>query len=680
MLGDRLFLEDLALVLCVGAITSVLFRQLRQPEVLGYLLAGVLVGPYTRIPLFADPERIHTLSELGVILVMFAIGLEFSLRKLMSVLPRAGPVGVIQIAALIWLGYAAGQALGWSGRESIFAGAILSVSSTMIVARVLSEIQAEKGLAELVLGVLIVEDLAAILMLAALTALAAGGEADIGVLAGTAGRLGGFLLLLIVGGYLLVPRVVRAVARLESPETLLVTSVALCFACAVLAEHAGYSVALGAFMAGALVAESGHAKQIESLVFPLRDLFAAVFFVAVGMLVDPVAVATHWKAVVLLSALVIAGKALSVSAGACLAGYSFSTALRAGLVLPQIGEFSFILAGVGVATGAIDGSLYAIAVSVSVVTTFLTPWLAKASGPLALWVEHRLPQSLLTYASLYGMWIERLGSRPREGGRGARLARRARWLLLDALCLVGVVIASALFESRLAQLVTDQSGLAPELARTAVRVAAVALALPFGIGAVRLSLALGQELALAVLPPQEVGQLDLGQAPRRALMWVLQAGVALVVGVPVLALTQPFVPLRYQGAAVLFALALSAVFFWRRARDLEAHVRAGAELVIEALQRQAADEPEPHLADVQSLLPGLDGLTPVRLASSSPAVGRSLAALDLRARSGASVIAITREPKGVIAPTGQETLLAGDVLALAGSSDAIRSARSLLGA
>ncbi len=679
MHGERLFLADLALVLCVAAVTSVLFRRLRQPVVLGYLLAGLIVGPHTPVPLFASSESLEVLSQLGVILVMFSIGLEFSLRKLAHVFPRAGLVGLIQIGVMLWLGYITGRALGWSSTQSFFAGAIVSVSSTMIIAKVFGEQRVERKLSDLVLGVLIIEDLAAILMLAILTAVATGeGAAAAGVLASTAGRLGAFLFALTVGGYLFVPRAIRAVAKLASPETLLVASVGLCFAFALMAEASGYSVALGAFLAGSLVAESGRHKQVEHLVAPLRDLFAAVFFVSVGSLVDPVAVADNWAAVGLFTAIVVVGKVLSVSLGAFLSGYDPSTALKAGMVMPQIGEFSFILAGVGVASGAIEPALYGIAVSVSVLTTFLTPWLVRASAPLALAIEHHLPKPLRTFASLYGSWLEDLRRRPRRDPLRFKLLKHAGWLVLDVLCFAGVVIGTSVYLERLVALLGENAGVGHDLARGLVLLAAGIVALPFVIGIVRLSRALGAELATAVLPREESGRPDLARAPRRAFVVALQLAIVIVVGGPLLALTQPFVPILYQAGVVLLALCALAFVFWRRASDLEAHVQAGAQVVVEVLARQGQQD-EPSLEDVQPLLPGLGGVTPVRLAPGSAAVGQTLAELDLRARTGASVIAITRAEGGLVAPTGREELRAEDVLALAGSREAIQAARAALG-
>jgi CPA2 family monovalent cation:H+ antiporter-2 len=676
---ERAFLADLALVLCVAAVTTIVFRKLRQPVVLGYLLAGLIVGPHTPTPLFlfADSENLETLSELGVILVMFSIGLEFSLRKLAHVFPRAGLVGLIDLGAMLWFGYITGRALGWSSQQSFFAGAIVSVSSTMIIARVFAERGVARRLSDIVFGVLIIEDLAAILMLAILTAVASGEDQTAGVLASTAGRLGAFLFLLTVGGYLFVPRVIRAVAKLASPETLLVSSVGLCFAFALLAEGAGYSVALGAFLAGSLVAESGRHRQVERLVSPLRDLFAAVFFVSVGTLVEPRALVENWGAVLVFVVVVVAGKVLSVGLGALLSGYDPSTSLQAGMSMPQIGEFSFILAGVGVASGAIEPALYSIAVSVSVITTFLTPWLVRASEPLALSIEHRLPKPLRTFASLYGSWLEELRTRPRRDPLRFKLLRHAGWLVLDVLCFAAVVIGTSLFLERLVALLGDR-GLTHAVGRALVLSAAGIVALPFVVGIVRLSRALGAEIAAAALPRQEGGMPDFAAAPRRAFVVALQLAIVIVVGGPLLALTQPFVPILYQASVVFLALCLLAFSFWRRASDLEDHVRAGAQVVVEVLARQGEGD-ELSLEDVQPLLPGLGAVTPVRLGPGSPAVGKTLAALDLRARTGASVIAITRAGGGLVAPTGREELRAEDVLALAGSREAIQAAREALG-
>src|SRR5688572_29614541 len=257
------FLGALAMVLCVAAVTTVLFQRLKQPVVLGYVLAGLIVGPHVPIPLVADRQIVQTLSELGIILLIFSLGLEFNLRKLLQVGPTAGLVAVIQSSFMIWLGFVTGRAFGWTPRESLFTGAIIAISSTTIIAKAFDEQNIKGRLRELVVGILIVEDLIAIVLMALLTGLASGSGLAPGPLTATILRLVGFLGGLIIVGMLVVPPAVRAIERLGRRETTLVASVGFCFAVALLAQAAGYSVALGAFIAGSLVAESGRGKAVE---------------------------------------------------------------------------------------------------------------------------------------------------------------------------------------------------------------------------------------------------------------------------------------------------------------------------------------------------------------------------------------------------------------------------------
>src|SRR5438874_664809 len=364
----NVFLTNLAIVLCVAAVTTVVFQRLRQPVVLGYILAGLLVGPHVPFPLVADDETIRGLSELGVILLLFTIGLEFTIEKLLRVGAAAAIVAAVEVSIQIILGDLAGRIFGWSARESLFAGAVVAISSTTIIAKAFAELRIGGRLRELVLSILIVEDLIAILLLAALTTLSAGGlsAARLGI---TAGRLALFLACVAAAGLLIIPRLVRAILKLDRPETTAVASVGICFAFALLAQRFGYSVALGAFLAGTLVAESQHGAAIEHLLQPVRDLFAAVFFVSVGMLIDPGLVRQHWAAILVLSAVVIAGKTAGVSIPAFLTGAGVRTSVAASMSLAQIGEFSFIIAGVGTSTGIVPDFFYPVAVSVSALTT-----------------------------------------------------------------------------------------------------------------------------------------------------------------------------------------------------------------------------------------------------------------------------------------------------------------------
>src|SRR2546426_5378652 len=324
------FLKALTIVLGVAAVTTVVFQRLRQPVVLGYIIAGLIVGPHVPVPLVADSTVVQTLSELGVILLMFSLGLEFSLRKLMAVGPTASLTALLQSSVMVWLGFMIGRLFGWTPLESLFAGAVIAISSTTIIAKAFEEQGVTGKLRELVVGILIVEDLIAVLLMAILTGVASGSGLAAGPLAATIARLAAFLVGLVGIGLLLVPRAIRAISRLHRRETTLVASIGICFTIALLAQAFGYSVALGAFLAGSLVAESGEEKQIERLVEPVRDIFGAVFFVSVGMLIDPALVARHWPAVVVLTAAVVIGKVEGVSLGAFLTGSGMRTPVQAG--------------------------------------------------------------------------------------------------------------------------------------------------------------------------------------------------------------------------------------------------------------------------------------------------------------------------------------------------------------
>ena len=643
------FLKALTIVLGVAALTTVLFQRLRQPVVLGYIIAGLIVGPHVPVPLVADATVVQTLSELGVILLMFSLGLEFSIRKLVQVAPTAGPTAVVQSSIMVWLGFVAGRLFGWTMLESLFTGAIVAISSTTIIAKAFDEQGIRGKLRELVVGVLIVEDLIAILLMALLTALATGSGLSAGPLAATIGRLAGFLVALVGIGMLIVPRVVRAINRLDRRETTLVATIGICFGIALLAQTAGYSVALGAFIAGSLVAESGDEQRIVHIVEPVRDMFAAVFFVSVGMQLDPGIVAEHWRAVTALTLLVVFGKLFGVSLGAFLSGSGMRTAVQAGLSLAQIGEFSFIIGGLGLALGATRDFLYPVAIAVSGITTLLTPVLMRVSGPAAAWIDHVLPKPLQTFTTLYGTWFEELRARPAAKTAMGNVRRLIRLLLLDGVAVACIVIATAA-SMRIIVAFGQDHGISAGPARVVVLVAAAALAAPFCIGLVRVGRRLGLAVARMALPAHTSRAVDFAAAPRRALVVTLQLLALLLVGLPLLALTQPFVP-GVPGAALL-AIALGAlgVAFWRSATNLQGHVRAGAQVIVEALAAQSRTGEKfagvESLERVHQLLPGLGTLVAIRLPADSHAVGQTLAELNLRGLTGATVLAITRSGEG----------------------------------
>src|SRR6266404_2759140 len=576
----NVFLTNLAMVLCVAAVTTVVFQRLKQPVVLGYILAGLLVGPHVPFPLVADSDTIHGLSELGVILLLFTIGLEFTIEKLLRVGASAGIIAVVEISVMILLGDATGRMFGWSARESLYAGAMVAISSTTIIAKAFSELRVGGRIRELVLAVLIVEDLIAILLLAALTTVSAG-SLSAGQLAAAAGRLGLFLVVVAGVGLLVIPRLVRAIVRLNRPETTTVASIGICFALSLLAQRFGYSVALGAFLAGSLVAESGEGARIEHLIEPVRDLFAAVFFVSVGMLIDPALVLANWVPIVVLSVVVIAGRNVGVSIPAFLTGEGVRTSVAASMSLAQIGEFSFIIAYLGVSSGAARDFLYPVAVSVSAVTTLTTPWMIRASGKVAAWVDRKLPHALQTFVALYGSWIDGLRA---PGPRRTRAQQLMRLLLGDVVLLLVVFVVSARRFTDVVVWLQSRLGLGARTAEVVGVTASLALAAPFLIGIVRLA------GALAV---------DLAAAPRRALIVALQLAAVVALGLPLFLAAKTFLPLPVTLSIFLAALLFFGVRLWRSVTELEGHVRAGAQVLASAFSHARgeapASKPEPEI-------------------------------------------------------------------------------------
>jgi len=359
--------------------------------------------------------------------------------------------------------------------------------------------------------------------------------------------------------------------------------------------------------------------------------------------------------------------------------------VQAGMSLAQIGEFSFIIAGVGLSSGATRDFLYPVAVAVSAITTLTTPWLIRAAGPVAEWVDRKLPPPLQTFVSLYGSWIERLR---RSGAAAPELSatrRLVRLLLLDAVLIIAIVIGASLEAGRSAALIHESTGLSDRLARAVVPTVAAIIGLPLLIGLTRTARHLGVELAQKAIPVSKAGDVDVGAAPRRALVVTLQLAILAVIAIPIVAITLPFLPSYRYALAPLALVAIPAVAFWRSAMNLQGHAKAGAEVIAMKLGSGMADAPadgdDAVAADMERVrlaLPGLGDPVSVRVGDSSPASDRTLAELNLRGVTGATVLAILRDGEQVLVPSGHDRVRSGDVLAVAGSEESVAAARELL--
>ncbi|WP_291399896.1 cation:proton antiporter [Daejeonella sp.] len=396
-------IEDLALILIVAAITTIVFRKLKQPLVLGYIIAGFLVGPTLSItPTVADTENIKTLAEIGVIFLLFSLGLEFSFKKLVRVGGPASITGLIGIAFITASGYFVGKLMGWSFMDSLFLGGMLASSSTTIIIKAFDELGVKtKQYAQVVFGILVVEDIVVILLMVLLSTIAITNQFEETEMLFTVGKLLFFLLLWFIAGIFLLPTLLKKAKSLLDDETLLILAIGLCLGMVIVAKQSGFSAELGAFIMGSILAETTKAEKIEHLIKPVKDLFGAVFFVSVGMLIDPNAMMEHRWAILWVTLLILFGRFISSTFGALLSGQSLKQSIQVGMSLAQIGEFAFIVASLGLTLGVTSTFLFPVAVGASVITTFTTPYRIKYSDKIYEYITKILPKNWLIALSNY---------------------------------------------------------------------------------------------------------------------------------------------------------------------------------------------------------------------------------------------------------------------------------------
>ena len=391
-------IQDLALILVMAGIVTLVFKRLKQPLVLGYIVAGFLVSPHMPYTAsVADTENVHLWADIGVMFLLFSLGLDFSFKKILKM--GASPIisTMTIIFAMSMLGVCVGHTFGWSKMDCIFLGGMLAMSSTTIIYKAFDDLGLrQQQFAGLVMSVLILEDILAIVMMVMLSAIASGNNPDGGQMLGSIVKIGFFLVLWLVVGIFAIPIFLRSVRKLINAEVLLIVSLGLCCAMAVFSTKVGFSSAFGAFIMGSILAETVEAEKIEKLVEPVKNLFGAIFFVSVGMLVDPKILIDYALPILTLVLTILVGQAVFGSFSFMLGGESLKSAMRCGFSMAQIGEFSFIIASLGLSLGVISDFLYPVVVAVSVITTFLTPYMIRLATPAYGAIEHKLPSRLIS--------------------------------------------------------------------------------------------------------------------------------------------------------------------------------------------------------------------------------------------------------------------------------------------
>ncbi|SAL54286.1 sodium/hydrogen exchanger [Caballeronia turbans] len=579
------FIQDLAVIMAIAGVVTVLFHRLRQPVVLGYIAAGVIIGPYTPpFNLIHDEATIQTLGELGVVFLMFSLGLEFSLRKLFKVGATAFVAALSEIVLMIWVGYEIGRWFGWTAMDSLFLGAMLAISSTTIIVKALSELGMKgEHFAQIVFGILIVEDILAIAMLVLLSGIAQTGSVSAGVAVVTLGKLLLFMTVSLVVGILTVPRALNYVARAKSDEMLLVTVLGFCFGFCLLVVKLDYSIALGAFLIGAIMAESKHLARIEHLIAPVRDMFSAIFFVTIGLLLNPSVLVDYAWPIAVITFAVVLGKIVSCGLGTFLAGKDGRTSMRVGMSVSQIGEFSFIIASLGLSLKVTSSFLYPIAVAVSALTTLFTPYLIRAADPLTMRLARAMPAPLAHTFGLYSQWLASLT--PVSGGPTLfSMTRRIVLQIAVNLALVAAIFLGASYSAPFASgylarwLDTDNAR------RVVLWSAALVIALPFLVAVYRKLESLALLLAEVSVQPAKAGRFT--RAIRSAISGLIPIVAMFGVFLLVAALSGGILPPFGLMVGVLLCAALLLTVLWRWCVKIHATMQIAL--------RETFEEPRDH--------------------------------------------------------------------------------------
>lgn len=437
-------IQDLALILMAGAIVTLLFKRIKQPLVLGYIIAGFLVGPYFHlVPTVVDNENVKTLAEIGVIFLLFSLGLEFSFKKLMRVGGSASITAFVEIIFITISGYFLGKFLGWSNMDSLFLGGMLASSSTTIIIKAFDELGMKtKQYARIVFGVLVVEDIVVILLMVLLSTVAVTQQFEGIEILFTILKLLFFLGLWFITGIFLLPTFLKKTKKLMDEETLLILSLGLCLGMVILATKVGFSAELGAFIMGSIIAETTFAEKVEHLIKPVRDLFGSVFFMSVGMMINPAAMVEYAWPILSVTLLTLFGKLFSTTLGALISGQPLKQSVQVGMSMAQIGEFAFIVATLGLSLGVISDFLFPIAVGASAITTFSTPYLIKYTEPFYQFITRWLPEKWVNRLNRYSTSTQSIQA---ESTWKIVLKSYSRIALINGIIVLALILLSTKF-------------------------------------------------------------------------------------------------------------------------------------------------------------------------------------------------------------------------------------------
>ena len=658
--------RDLAVILISAGVFTIISKALKQPLVIGYILAGFLIGPnISFFPGITSEATVHQWSEIGIIFLMFGLGLEFSFKKLLKVGGSAIVTAVVKFVGVFIIGFVTAQALSWSFMESVFLGGLLSMSSTMVVLKSYEDLGLKnKPYAGVVFGTLVVEDLIAILLMVLLSTMAvsqsfAGKELIMNI-----AKLVFFLILWFLVGIYVIPTLLKKAKEYLNDEILLIVSIGLCFGMVALATSVGFSSALGAFVMGSILAETYESEHIDHIVEPIKNLFGAIFFVSVGMMVAPSVIAEHWALILLIAVIVIISHIIFAGAGIILTGGGLDNAVHTGFSLAQLGEFGFIIAGVGCTLGVMRDFIYPVIIAVSVITTFTTPFMIRLADPCHAFLRKRLPES----------WIGRL--QPSSTDKKSTAAEDNEWKkLLNAyftrIVLYGVILIAIYIGSKLYLRPAVEKYL-PELGTTTQKIIEVGITL-----AAMLPFLFGLGVHSGSISKSAPKLLKEEQSNIWPLMGLIFARSFLAVGIVLAVLSSYFHLAGWTVLAIFFA---GVIFILIARRSIHKYSALEMRFLSNYNEREESERrSKPVSSSVSQKLADYDVHTEtLTVSQDSIYAGKQLKDIPFRAQTGANIIKITRGSRNIIVPSGDVEMFPGDHILAVGTSSQLESFRNMM--
>lgn len=641
-------ISDLAFILILGGLTTLLFKWLKQPVVLGYIVAGFLASPnFTYLPSVTTEANIDFWAELGIVILLFSLGLEFSFRKLLNAGGSAIVTATLNIIGMIAIGFVIGHGMGFTAVNSIFLGCMISMASTTIIIKALNDLGLQhRRFAPLVFAVLVVEDLFAVVMMVVLSSIAINNTVEGGELLLSISKLGFFLIIWFLVGVFVLPSALNAARRFLNDETLLIVSLGLCFGMAVFSVYCGFSLALGAFVMGSILAGTSFAERIEHLTTPVKDLFGSVFFISVGMMVNPSVLVEYWGPILIISLAVILGSFLFGTLGMLLTGQSLKVSIECGLSLTQIGEFSFIIATLGMSLGVLNADLYPIIVAVSVLTTFTTPYFIRLADPVNKLVEKMLPRSL-------HFLIDRYSKQAQEESETSVLWRTVFKRYMWRILLYSTVLASIVMVS-LKWLLPWLTAVMPEWGRLLCAVATLLCMAPFMLA-----------LSLPASKATERNRLVAANARFDVPLIVMSIfRLLLALGFIVYFLVSLYNTAIGLLAGVSIFLCIILMFSNRVRRRMRS---------IETQFLNNLNERELRRSGRNNNLVSNIHLAFMTVSYGCPFVGKRLADSQLRALYGTNIATIQRGANVIPVPGGDTRIFPGDILGVTGTDEEIQA-------